>query len=45
MLEDIAGLGMTFIWGEKATREEVEIRLVDVRKDMRDFNMFRAQYD
>jgi len=45
MLEDISGLGMTLIWGGKATREKAEMRLVEVRKDMRNFNKFRAQYD
>ena len=45
MLEDISGLGMTLVLGGKATREEVEMRLVEVRKNMRNFNKFRAQYD
>jgi hypothetical protein len=45
MLEDISGLGMTLILGNKATRNEVEMRLMGVREDMRDFNKFRAQYD
>jgi len=45
MLEDISGLGMTLVWGEKATMEEVELRLVDVRKDMVDFLKYKAQYD
>jgi hypothetical protein len=45
MLEDISGLGMTLIWGGKATREEVEMRLVQVRKDLWNFNKFKAQYD
>lgn len=45
MLEDISGLGMTLVWGQKATQDEVELRLVDVRKDMVDFTKFKAQYD
>jgi hypothetical protein len=45
MLEDISGLGMTLVWGNKATPEEVELRLVDVRRDMRAFHKFKAQYD
>jgi hypothetical protein len=45
MLEDISGLGMTLVLGEKASVAEVEMRLVDVRKDMWDFARFKAQYN
>jgi hypothetical protein len=45
MMEDISGLGMTLVWGGKASKDEVELRLVDVRKDMRNFAKFKAKYD
>jgi hypothetical protein len=45
MLEDISGLGMTLVWGEKASRDQVELRLVAVRKDMCSCAHFKAQYD